>query len=420
MEQDEELTYDSSAYKMYHASHSFQLPQAQTSSPCLSFDIIPDSLGESRTEFPMTAYIVAGTQAAAGQQNHIIVMKMSELHETENEDTADSDDDDEYLEEEPDLETSMIKHTGGVNRIRHAHIPNRHIVATWSDKNKVHIWDISPQVIAVDNPTNTTHAKEVKPLYTFNGHQAEGFAMDWSRTVPGSVVVVDDDDGFAMDWSRTVPGRLLTGDCKHNIHLWSPQEGGSWHVDQRPYDAHTDSVEDLQWSPNEKNVFASSSVDKTIRIWDARAAPSKACMMTTQAHETDVNVISWNRNEPFIASGGDDGILKIWDLRQFQKGESVALFKHNTGPITSVEWHPTDSSVFAASSEDNQVTLWDLAVERDEAAEGPGRHLDVPPQLLFIHMGQKSVKELHWHQQLPGVIFSTAASGFNVFKTISV
>ena len=51
-----------------------------------------------------------------------------------------------------------------------------------------------------------------------------------------------------------------------------------------------------------------------------------------------------------------------------------------------MEWHPTDSSVFAASSEDNQVTLWDLAVERDEAAEGPGRHLDVPPQLLFIHM----------------------------------
>jgi len=96
-------------------------------------------------------------------------------------------------------------------------------------------------------------------------------------------------------------------------------------------------------------------------------------------------------------------------------------------PITSIEWHPTDSTVFGASGDDNQITLWDLAVERDEEDqsskendEDEAQVSQLPPQLLFIHQGQNEIKEIHWHHQIPGLVLSTALSGFDVFRTISV
>lgn len=225
-----------------------------------------------------------------------------------------------------------------------------------------------------------------------------------------------------MNWSPTTPGVLATGDCKRNIHLWKPGDSGTWHVDQRPFSAHTASVEDIQWSPNEPNVLASCSVDKTIRIWDCRAKPSQACMITVkESHESDVNVIDWNRNEPFIVSGGDDGFMKVWDLRQLEKGEPVAAFKHHTKPITSVEWHHNDPTVLASSGADDQIALWDLAIEKDEeAAETSDELKDLPPQLLFIHQGLQDIKEIHWHKQIPGLLMSTSHTGFDVFRTISV
>lgn len=61
LEADEELVCDESAYVMLH--------QARTGAPCLSFDIVRDQLGENREAFPMSCYIVAGTQAAKAHVN---------------------------------------------------------------------------------------------------------------------------------------------------------------------------------------------------------------------------------------------------------------------------------------------------------------------------------------------------------------
>ncbi|KAF7281029.1 WD repeat-containing protein 1 l(2)09851 [Rhynchophorus ferrugineus] len=399
LEEGEELICDPSAYVMYH--------QAQTGAPCLSFDVILDNLGQDRETFPLTAYLVAGTQAAQTHINNVIVMKLSNLHKTgNNEEEADEEEsDDEDESKNPKMSGALIKHQGCVNRIRSTQLNNVTLAATWSELGRVNLWNLTPQLQVVDSDqllstyNKENKANSITPLYTFSGHSKEGFALDWCQTIPGV---------------------LATGDCKKDIHIWTPTDGATWKVDHRPLIGHQDSVEDLQWSPNERNVLASCSVDKSIRIWDTRANPTKACMITcNNAHESDINVISWNKNEPFIVSGGDDGFLHIWDLRKIQNSAPLATFKHHTGPVTTVEWHPKDSAVFASGGADNQIALWDLSVEKDSETENDDVE-GVPPQLLFIHQGQNNIKELHWHPQLSGTIISTAESGFNIFRTISV
>ena len=412
LEEGEELVMDEQAYIVYH--------QASLGTPCLSFDVIPDDLGNDRADaFPLTLYGVAGTQAPKSSANAIVVFKMDNLHpikrksQNDDEDEDDSDDDDEALEDDPEkeprLKVAALKHHGCVNRIRFKNIGGTALAAAWSEKGSVGIWSLDHcfEKVNQQGVGDKDQREATSPLFNFRGHT---------------------DEGFALNWCPTMPGVLATGDCSRNIHIWKPSsDSASWSINETPYKGHTASVEDIVWSPNEANVLASCSVDKSIRIWDARAHPNKANMLTVNnAHSSDINVIDWNANEPFIASGGDDHLLKIWDLRNFQEGQPVAVFKHHTAPITSVEWHPKDFSVLATSGDDHQIALWDLAIEKDsesgttDATENNAELKDVPPQLLFIHQGMQDVKELHWHQQIPGLLIATSQTGFDVFRTISV
>lgn len=84
--------------------------------PCLSFDILRDPLGEHRSKYPHTMYMVTGSQAEGGN-NSVYLLKISDLYKTQGDDDLDNDDPD-AVEDDPILETKMWRHPGAVNRIR--------------------------------------------------------------------------------------------------------------------------------------------------------------------------------------------------------------------------------------------------------------------------------------------------------------
>jgi ribosome assembly protein RRB1 len=394
---------------------------------------------------PHSACLVAGTQADAtggpSSANEIAIMKFDNLTRTkankDEEDSDQSDDEDDDEEEGANDEDAVmtyrsIPHAGGVNRIRAQQMPmpysspapqppngNYH-VATFSETGKVHIFDIAPHLASLQHPSTFSGANlNNKPVYTVESHKrAEGFALAWSPQLPNSDMT-----------------RLLSGDIHSKIYMTNMTQSGFETSSGVPFASHTSSIEDIQWSPTEKTVFGSVSADRSMRIWDIRVRDRKSVLAATEAHDSDINVMSWNTGASanyLIITGGDEGGIKVWDLRNMKGGKGgktnatpVASFDWHKAPITSIEWHPTEDSCFAAASADDTVTLWDLSVELDEEEKGQqsaraDKTKDVPPQLLFVHAGQKEVKELHWHPQIPGSVITTSLDNFAVFKTISL
>lgn len=300
-----------------------------------------------------------------------------------NMDDEEPDEDIDY-DEEALLESNAIDHDGGVNRLR-AMPQKTNIIATLSETKKAHVFDLSKHIKALDVPS-ATKLKSPAPLFTFSGHH---------------------DEGFALDWSPVAAGRLATGDCAAGLYVWNMTQAGSWEV-ANSLQGHQASVEDLQWSPSEADILASTGVDRTVRVWDTRARNLLAT--ESDKHKSDVNVMAWNRTvQTLLATGGDDGVFKIWDLEKFDT--PLFTFDWHMGPITSIEWSPHDSSVLSVASEDNSITIWDISLTKD-----PNEATEYPPQLLFMHQGQTDIKEVHWHKQIPDLLVSTAADGFNIWK----
>ena len=305
----ETLAPDPSTYRMLH--------KLSTPWPCLSFDIVHDGLGDTRNVYPATMYLVTGTQAASGQanDNQLLVMKFSGLSKTggvesdsdeEDDDNNDDEDDDDDEDADPIIESRAIPLNSTTNRIRAHQTPSQDltmppttITASMTESAQVLIHDVTSHLTSFDNPGTLIGPKQNKPICTLRVHKTEGYALDWSP-LHG-------------------PGRLVTGDNDGLIYLTARNEGGGFTIDSsRPFRGHDASVEDLQWSPSEASVFASSSADGTVRVWDVRSK-SRTPAISMRVSATDVNVMSWSPlTQHLMATGDEAGEWAVWDLRQWK------------------------------------------------------------------------------------------------------
>lgn len=66
------------------------------------------------------------------------------------------------------------------------------------------------------------------------------------------------------------------------------------------------------------------------------------------------------RAKHLLMSGGDDCVMRLWDLRSYQSsGSALSTSKIHSAGVTCGQWHPRLEHVFASGSYDESICVWD-------------------------------------------------------------
>ncbi|KAJ8303196.1 hypothetical protein KUTeg_019592 [Tegillarca granosa] len=120
-----------------------------------------------------------------------------------------------------------------------------------------------------------------------------------------------------------------------------------------------------------------------------------------QGHTNCVNCVRFSPDGKWIASAGEDGLVKIWDLTA---GKLMTDLNGHTGPVNIVEFHPNEL-LLASGSSDRTVKFWDLEnfsmVSSTDGDSTPVRTIFFHPEGSCLFSGCKDLlKSYSWEPSL--------------------
>ena len=120
---------------------------------------------------------------------------------------------------------------------------------------------------------------------------------------------------------------------------------------------HKESVRSIDFSPN-GNILYAASKDKSFSV----ISNGRVEGQLMGAHDEAINKVFHVENDHVIATGDDDGIIKIWDLRQAQNGKQhacVMTLNEHEGSISDFTYHEGAKMLLSVAN-DGMLGVFDL------------------------------------------------------------
>ncbi|EDO36406.1 predicted protein [Nematostella vectensis] len=119
---------------------------------------------------------------------------------------------------------------------------------------------------------------------------------------------------------------------------------------------HRSSIETVQWYPHDSGMFLTSSVDRTLKVWDTNALQ----VVETFNFEGIVykhQAAKCAKRHSLVAAANEDSRVYLCDLRT---GSASHILRGHATAVLSVSWSPLNQYLLATGGRDNKVLLWDV------------------------------------------------------------
>ncbi|VVT47464.1 uncharacterized protein SAPINGB_P001724 [Magnusiomyces paraingens] len=311
---------------------------------------IPSSFGKTYSEDEKDATI--RLKHATREQYKLIKTKQqkkTELLKNIKESQSDnSDDDDEFDDDEFNIDSIPVSHElilSGEHKKLVSSIsldPSGARLLTASYDSTFKLWDFNTMDINSHHPF-----RSVEPLETYQLHSAL-FSPNGKQI---------------LAIPRYTKPKLYDRD---GIEIAEFSSGDMYLVDMKNTKGHTAEITSGAWNPMSGDLFATSSNDSTVRVWDVNNTRSQRDVIVVRSkgsrgNKVRVACVTWFKNDltiPPIIAGTDDGSIGLWDTRNESTRPSHFIESAHSASVTAIVQRPL-SQTFATRGFDGVINLWD-------------------------------------------------------------